>query len=200
MQRTWCRTMQASCLTGQSLWAHMSPFWLVQWAMSSCCLPHSLTPIVFPLHLLMNSPCSEGNDTMENSNLYCLHDVWLWVSEPAPICCQGKPLWWLTRHHYEYSRISLWGDKYFIFSGCIWFFPSLWFQACQAVLGMGYLLWHGSQVGTFSQVLCHHCLVHLIDRTNSRSKVLYGVGVPVIAFLLSWIIFSTIGKLLSSFC
>lgn len=65
------------------------------------------------------------------------------------------------------------------------FFPSLWFQACQAVLGMGYLLWHGSQVGTFSQVLCHHCLVHLIDRTNSRSKVLYGVGVPVIAFLLS---------------
>lgn len=106
------------------------PIWvpLIRWAMFSWHPPSPQIPTVFPPPLLSQGfLTSEGRDQMETSKLDSWHNVGLWVSTTAFICCQRKPLI-MTRD--EYNRISLFSRKlfrwfFFFFSktSCISFYP-----------------------------------------------------------------------------
>ena len=67
-----------------------------------------LTATVFPPFLLVGAIIYEGRNPIETFSLDFLHDDWLWISTPAPICCCLKPLKWLGKALiYVYIRISL---------------------------------------------------------------------------------------------
>lgn len=98
-QSTWCRLIQALCLSLQSLWAHMDHIYLIRWVVFWC--PPS--PLNHTIHLLVNHTIFHGIPCALRGGIWwgspvrlslSLHNVWLWVSTPTPICRWWKILWW----------------------------------------------------------------------------------------------------------
>lgn len=160
--------------------------------MFSWCASFPLTLTIFhPYFHHVSWTQVEGPDGALQFRL-SLHNVRLWVSAPAQICYQRKPLWWWLdkAQIYGYSRISLESFNCFLVFylfvlpvglalPLVSMISSFWFLAMQAVSRKSSLLWNGLQVKSdffFSHSQWWYCTTiapaHL-GRTDCWSKVLW---------------------------